>query len=142
MKPSSRRTFLGASMALPALGSVRPEALSFSQASSAKPNYKFTYSTLGKTGMKVTRMAFGCMTTSDGSVVERAADTGINYFDTARVYQGGNNERMVGAALKNYRQKVFSSSKTIAKDAKTAASDLDASLKELQTDHLDVWHLH
>ncbi len=142
MKPSSRRTFLGASMALPALGSVRPEALSFSQASSAKPNYKFTYSTLGKTGMKVTRMAFGCMTTSDGSVVERAADTGINYFDTARVYQGGNNERMVGAALKNYRQKVYISSKTQAKDGKTALADLDTSLKELQTDHLDVWHLH
>jgi predicted aldo/keto reductase-like oxidoreductase len=42
---------------------------------------KFTYGTLGKTGMKVTRVAFGCMVTSDQSVVERAADTGINYFD-------------------------------------------------------------
>jgi Predicted oxidoreductases of the aldo/keto reductase family len=129
-------------MALPALASVRPEPLSFSQTPAAQPGYKFIYSTLGKTGMKVTRMAFGCMTTSDGSVVERAADAGINYFDTARVYQGGNNERMVGAALKNYRQKVFISSKTISKDAKTAASDLDTSLKTLQTDHLDVWHLH
>ena len=142
MKSSSRRAFLGAIMALPALGSVRPEALSFSQAPAAKPNYKFTYSTLGRTGMKVTRMAFGCMTTSDGSVVERAADTGINYFDTARVYQGGNNERMVGAALKNYRQKVYISSKTISKDGKTALADLEASLKTLQTDYLDVWHLH
>ena len=56
--------------------------------------------TLGKTGMKITRLSFGCMTTSDQSVIERAADMGINYFDTARVYQGGNNERMVGAALK------------------------------------------
>lgn len=142
MKSSSRRTFLGASMALPALASVRPEPLSFSQAPSAKPSYKFVYSTLGKTGMKVSRMAFGCMTTSDGSVIERAADTGINYFDTARVYQGGNNERMVGAALKNYRQKVFIASKTQGKDGKTALADLDTSLKELQTDHLDVWHLH
>ena len=141
MKSSSRRTFLGASMALPALASVRPEPLSFAQAPAAQP-YKFVYSTLGKTGMKVTRMAFGCMTTSDGTVVERAADAGINYFDTARVYQGGNNERMVGAALKRFRQKVFISSKTISKDAKTAVTDLEASLKELQTDHLDVWHLH
>jgi predicted aldo/keto reductase-like oxidoreductase len=49
-------------------------------------------------------------------VIERAADAGINYFDTARVYQGGNNERMVGAALKKYRDKVFISSKTQAKD--------------------------
>jgi len=92
--------------------------------------------------MKVTRVAFGCMVTSDQSVVERAADIGINYFDTARVYQGGNNERMVGAALKNYRDKVFISSKTPAKDRKSALADLDTSLKELQTDHLDVWHLH
>jgi predicted aldo/keto reductase-like oxidoreductase len=129
-------------MVLPALASVRPEPLSFAQAPAAQPGYKFVYSTMGKTGMKVSRMAFGCMTTSDGTVLERAADAGINYFDTARVYQGGNNERMVGAALKGFRQKVFISSKTIAKDAKTAASDLDASLKELQTDHLDVWHLH
>jgi aryl-alcohol dehydrogenase-like predicted oxidoreductase len=36
------------------------------------------------------------MITSDQSVVEKAADIGINYFDTARGYQGGNNERMVG----------------------------------------------
>jgi hypothetical protein len=103
---------------------------------------KFTYGTLGKTGMKVTRLAFGCMITSDQSVVERAADIGINYFDTARVYQGGNNERMVGAALKKYRDKVYISSKTPAKDRKSALDSLDTSLKELQTDHLDVWHLH
>jgi predicted aldo/keto reductase-like oxidoreductase len=75
-------------------------------------------------------------------VIERAADTGINYFDTARVYQGGNNERMVGAALKKYRDKVFLSSKTLARDQKSALADLDTSLRELQTDHLDVWHLH
>jgi aryl-alcohol dehydrogenase-like predicted oxidoreductase len=35
-------------------------------------------------------------------VIERAADFGINHFDTARSYQGGNNERMVGAALKKW----------------------------------------
>jgi predicted aldo/keto reductase-like oxidoreductase len=92
--------------------------------------------------MKVTRVSFGCMVTSDPSVIARAVDTGITYFDTARVYQGGNNERMVGAALKPYRNKVFISSKTQAKDQKSALADLETSLKELQTDHLDVWHLH
>ena len=92
--------------------------------------------------MKITRISFGCMTTSDQSVIERAVDNGINYFDTARVYQGGNNERMVGAALKKSRDKVFISSKTIAADQKGALADLETSLRELQTDHLDVWHLH
>jgi predicted aldo/keto reductase-like oxidoreductase len=147
MNPSSRRSFLGTTLALPALASVPSETGSPAQAPAAQGRApqsapKFTYGTLGKTGMKVTRLAFGCMITSDQSVVERAADIGINYFDTARVYQGGNNERMVGAALKKYRDKVYISSKTPAKDRKSALDSLDTSLKELQTDHLDVWHLH
>jgi len=147
MNPTSRRSFLGTSLALPALASVPSETGPPAQAPAAQGRApqsapKFTYGTLGKTGMRVTRLAFGCMVTSDQSVVERAADTGINYFDTARVYQGGNNERMLGAALKNYRDKVYISTKTGAKDRKTALSDLDASLKELQTDHVDVWNLH
>ena len=55
-----------------------------------------------------------CIITSDGSVVERAADLGITYFDTARGYQQGNNERMVGAALKNKRTDVTLATKTHA----------------------------
>ena len=64
---------------------------------------------------------------------------GINYFDTARVYQGGNNERMVGAALKKGADPRSSSPARHTHDQKSAFTDLDASLKELQTDHLDVW---
>ena len=47
-------------------------------------------------------------------MVERAADLGITYFDTARGYQQGNNERMVGAALKNKRTDVTLATKTHA----------------------------
>jgi len=50
------------------------------------------------------------MITSDSSVISRAVDMGITYFDTARGYQSGNNERMVGAALKGSRNKVVISS--------------------------------
>ena len=147
MNSPSRRSFLGASLALPALADIPTQTSAPAQTPVARGRAplsapRFTYGTLGKTGMKITRVSFGCMTTSDQSVIERAADTGINYFDTARVYQGGNNERMVGAALKKYRDKVFISSKTLAKDQKSALADLDTSLRELQTDHLDVWHLH
>ncbi len=147
MNSSSRRSFLGTSLALPALASVPSDGGSPAQSGPAQgrglpPSPKFTYATLGKTGMRVTRMSFGCMTTSDQSVIERAADTGIVYFDTARVYQGGNNERMVGAALKKYRNKVYISSKTTARDQKQALADLETSLRELQTDHLDIWYLH
>ncbi len=82
------------------------------------------------------------MTTSDAAVIERAADLGINYFDTARAYQNGNNERMVGAALKGKRSRVVLSSKSTAKTRQEALADLDTSLRELGTDYLDIWYLH
>jgi len=82
------------------------------------------------------------MITSDASVIARAADAGINYFDTARGYQSGNNERMVGAALKSRRQQVHISTKTGAPDKAGALAHLDTSLKELGTDYVDVWYLH
>jgi aryl-alcohol dehydrogenase-like predicted oxidoreductase len=139
---SSRRGFLAAGLALPALGSVRSESAPPIQQSNLKPQFKLAYGTLGKTKLKVTKVGFGCMTTSDPSVIERAADLGINFFDTARVYQGGNNERMVGAVLKKYRDKIYIASKTRSTDRKSVLADLETSLKELQTDHLDLWHLH
>ncbi|WP_321477746.1 aldo/keto reductase [uncultured Paludibaculum sp.] len=98
--------------------------------------------TLGKTGIKVTVLGFGCMTTSDPTVIEQAADAGINWFDTARGYQNGNNERMVGAALKSRRDKLHITSKTPGKTKAEVLANLDTTLKELQTDHIDVWYLH
>jgi len=82
------------------------------------------------------------MTTSDAAVIERAADLGINYFDTARSYQNGNNERMVGAALKGKRQQIILSSKSLGKNKQEALTDLETSLRELRTDYLDIWYLH
>jgi predicted aldo/keto reductase-like oxidoreductase len=136
---SSRRSFLAAGLALPAAAQVKSLSLA-PQASAASP--KFEYRVLGKTGVKLTRVSFGCMITSDPTVIERAADIGVIHFDTARVYGGGNNERMVGAALKGRRDKVILSSKTKGETKDVALRDLDKSLTELQTDHLDIWYLH
>jgi hypothetical protein len=80
--------------------------------------------------------------TSDSSVIERAADMGINYFDTSRNYLHGNNERVVGIALKGKRQNIYLSSKCDAKTKDGVLKELDTSLSELGTDHLDVWYLH
>ncbi len=142
MNSSSRRSFLGAGLAWPALSSVRTDSAAPPEPASLQTQPRLVYGNLGKSGLKVTRMAFGCMTTSDPSVIERAADIGINFFDSARVYQGGNNERMVGAALRKYRDRVYIASKTLAKTGQQAMADLETSLKELQTDRLDVWYLH
>jgi hypothetical protein len=82
------------------------------------------------------------MVTSDASVIARAADLGINYFDTCRSYQHGNNERLVATGLKGKRQNVILSSKTDGTTKQAALEELDTSLKELGTDHLDIWYLH
>jgi len=143
---SSRRNFLVAGLSLPVAGMASAPA---SQASPAQAPKTVTpgaagvrYRTLGKTGLKVSTVGYGCMITSDSSVISRAVDMGITYFDTARGYQSGNNERMVGAALKGSRNKIVLSSKSEAKTAPEAVAHLDTSLKELGTDHLDIWYMH
>src|SRR5674476_482285 len=135
---ASRRSFLGAGLALPAAALAKPSVPS--AASAAAQPVKLAYRTLGKTGVKVTSLSFGCMTTSDASVIEHAADVGIIHFDTARSYQNGNNERMVGAALKSRRQKVVISSKSQSRTRDEALADLDTSLRELGSDYLDIWY--
>ncbi len=141
---ASRRNFLAAGLALPAAGlaNIPATGKTESPALAPEPSNGLTYRTIGKTGMKVTSVAFGCMITSDPAVIAKAADIGINYFDTARGYQGGQNERMVGAALKSMRKKLYISTKTHASTKDAALADLDKSLSELGTDYVDIWYLH
>jgi hypothetical protein len=130
---SSRRNFLAAGLALPGL---------LGQAKAAAGASGIVYRVLGKTGLKVSSVGFGCMITSDATVISRAVDLGINYFDTARIYQQGNNERMVGAALGARRKGIVLSSKTEADTKSGALEQLETSLKTLGTDYLDIWYLH
>jgi len=144
MSDSSRRSFLLAGLAVPAAAAAHPSP-DQPHAAAARPpvvSSGLRYRVLGKTGLKVTTVGFGCMVTSDASVIERAADIGITYFDTARVYQSGNNERMVGAALKGKRKNLTLSSKSGGRTKDAALADLDTSLRELGTDYLDIWYLH
>jgi hypothetical protein len=111
-------------------------------AADPKTPVKLDFRTLGRTGLKVTTVGFGCMITSDPSVITRAADIGINYFDTARGYQHGNNERMVAAALGAKRKQLILSTKSGAPDKEGLLKDLETSLRELNTDYVDIWYLH
>ena len=145
---TSRREFLAAGIsagllaplagATPAIGVLKPQSGDAPSGSAVKLSYK----TLGRTGLRVTSVGFGCMITSDPSVIERAADLGINYFDTARGYQHGNNERMVGAAIGAKRKQIVLSTKTHAPDKTGMMQHLDQSLRELNTDYIDIWYLH
>jgi len=141
----SRRNFLAAGLALPS-ATLASQATTPSpgagQAQAAPAGPPLSWRTLGKTGLRVTPLSFGCMTTSDPSVLQHAADLGIVHFDTARAYQNGNNERMVGAALKSRRKQLILSSKSLAPTGRAALADLETSLREIGTDYLDIWYLH
>lgn len=150
MLKSSRREFLSAGLMVPVAGAASNFGLLESSGNPTstpvgqpvEASVKLQYRTLGNTGLKVTTVGFGCMITSDPSVIERAADIGINYFDTARGYQHGNNERMVGAALGAKRKKVVLSTKSEAPDKASLLKELETSLSELKTDYVDIWYLH
>src|ERR1039458_9420087 len=151
-KNTSRRAFLSAGLILPVVGASSRMGLANAgmgllrspEEPTEKPSApaKLEYRTLGRTGLKVTTLGFGCMITSDPSVVERAADIGINYFDTSRGYQHGNNERMVGAALGAKRKQVILSTKTDTSTKDSMLKELETSLSELKTDYIDIWYLH
>jgi uncharacterized protein len=135
---SSRRKFLQAGLVLPATRFVSLNNLAFSSQAPPSSGYRI----LGKTGLRVSGVGCGVGITPDPEVISRAIDLGINYFDTARGYGEGNSERITGAALKGKRDKIVLASKTDGRTKGDIFKDIDASLKALQTDHLDIWHLH
>jgi predicted aldo/keto reductase-like oxidoreductase len=143
---TSRRNFLAAGLALPAAGLASTTSTSTPLApvpqQAAPTPGKVAYRVLGKTGLKVSTVGYGCMITSDPTVIARAVDMGINYFDSSRNYQNGQNERMVGAALGAKRKDIFISTKCDQRTGTGILGELDTSLKELNTDYVDVWLLH
>jgi len=102
------------------------------------------YRTLGRTGLKVTTLSFGAMLTPEYEVIRAGLDMGINYVDTARRYLNGRSEGIVGKAVKGIRDKLYIATKT-KPDSNTADAiikDVETSLENLMTDHIDVIQLH
>lgn len=104
------------------------------------------YRALGKTGLKVSVVGFGGIKLPDVSeeqacaALNRALDLGINFIDTARNYE--DSEHKIGLVLKERRDECYIATKTAARDADGALRDLETSLRQLQTDRLDLWQLH
>jgi uncharacterized protein len=135
---SSRREFLQAGLILPAVGQVIAHPFS----AMAQAPAGVMYRTLGKTGLQVSGVGCGIGLIPDPAVLVRAVDLGVNYFDTARMYEKGKSEEIAGAAFKGRRNKIVLASKTDGMTKAEIFKDMDESLKALQTDHLDIWHLH
>ena len=141
---SSRRAFLASGLALPVAVSANqtlPTGGRPVPVEPPPPAGQMVYSDLGKTGLKVSRLGIGGSARSDPSVLDLAYDMGVNFFDTARSNDAGNTERMLGAAFKSKRKRVVISTKTTAKSKDEALRDLEASLRELGSDYIDIWYM-
>jgi aryl-alcohol dehydrogenase-like predicted oxidoreductase len=103
---------------------------------------------LGKTGVDVTILGLG----GEGilrtygyekeayALINRAIDLGIGYFESARAYSGS--ETYYGSALNERRKEIFLTSKSHARDKTGALAHLRETLRNMDTDHLDLWQVH
>ena len=135
-----RRDFLSisAGTALAATGLSRAAPLH------AAPHIR-RYTRLGRTELKVSDISFGSASMTDPALVRHALSVGINYFDSAESYRWGNAEEAIGEALQGKRQQVYLTSKTKADASDTRTQmmkALEASLKRLRTDYVDVYFNH
>jgi predicted aldo/keto reductase-like oxidoreductase len=99
------------------------------------------YRTLGRTGFKVSDIGCGPVSISNENVVRAALDAGINFIDTAEFYGNGNNELMVGKAIKGYdRSSIFINTKIGVSEKNTSEEIIirvKNCLKRLDTNYLD-----
>ena len=144
-KRIGRRTFVkGATSAF--LGLATAPLVSAAHSSAKKStNQAVEYRILGKTGLKVTVVGMGVMNCNDPAVLLRAFDLGVNFYDTARIYMHGRNERMVGKVFQGKRDKVLIQTKVIlASNDKTrggASAALETGVnpsKRVKSSNIDV----
>lgn len=104
------------------------------------------YRTLGKTGLQVSRMGFGGIpiqrvdAARTRQLVEKMAEMGVNYIDTARGYTVS--ESYLGEALEGYRDKFVLATKSMARTKEAMAKDIEISLGNLRTDYIDLYQVH
>lgn len=104
------------------------------------------YVTLGKTGLKISRLGFGGIpiqrvdAAATKELIKVMAEKGINYIDTARGYTVS--ESYLGEALEGYRDKFILATKSMARDKDGMTADIETSLKNLRTDYIDIYQVH
>ena len=104
------------------------------------------YTTLGKTGLKISRMGFGGIPIqridAEGTkkLMHQLVEEGINYIDTARGYTVS--EEYLGYALEGTRDKFVLATKSMARTKEAMTADIEKSLGNLRTDHIDLYQVH
>ena len=105
---------------------------------------------LGRTGYRVGILSLGGQATLEipgkeaqsEAILHRAIDLGVNYIDSAAGYGQGTSEKNIGPVLKTRRKEVFVTSKTADRTYDGSMRLLDSTLKNMQTDHLNLWQIH
>ena len=117
------------------------------------------YTTLGRTGIKVSELCFGAMSfggeadeKESQAMYRRCREIGINFFDSANVYSAGRSEEILGKLIKGERDQLVISSKVCGSmggdindkglSRRHIVQQIEASLKRLQTDRLDLYFVH
>ena len=104
------------------------------------------YVTLGRTGLKISRMGFGGIpiqridAPQSKELMDAVRAAGINYIDTARGYTVS--EELIGQAIEGYRSEFVLATKSMSRDKAGMAKDVDISLKNLRTDYIDLYQIH
>ena len=104
------------------------------------------YRTLGKTGLKISRMGFGGIPIqridAEGTrkLLHEMAEKGINYIDSARGYTVS--EQYIGYGLEGIRDKFVLATKSMSRTKEAMAADIETSLKNFRTDYIDLYQVH
>ena len=104
------------------------------------------YTNLGNTGLKVSRLGFGGIpiqriTQEEATaLIHKLPEYGINYIDTARGYTVS--EEYLGIAMEGIRDKFVLATKSMARTREAMEKDIETSLKNLRTDHIDLYQVH
>lgn len=140
----SRRELLSAAAALTVMSCI-PKGLFAAMVKGEMP-----YRKLGRTGEKVSLIGLGGFHIGKQAdekesieIIRTAIDNGVNFMDNCWDYNEGKSEVRMGKALQDgYRNKVFLMTKIDGRDRKTAAKQIDESLRRLKTDRIDLMQIH
>lgn len=104
------------------------------------------YVTLGKTGLKISRVGFGGIpiqridAEKAKPLIDALIECGINYIDTARGYTVS--EEYIGGAIDGRRDKFVLATKSMARTREAMEADIETSLRNLRTDYIDLYQVH
>ncbi len=146
----SRRDFVGTVLGAAVAAGITSNLKPFETLADQERKQVLPARPLGRTGHQVGIFSLGGQATLEQpgateesvAIINRALDLGVNYIDTAAAYGRGQSERYIGAVMKARRNEVFLASKTHSRSYSGSMRLLEQSLKNLQTDHLDLWQLH